>query len=191
MAEFFDELDDAHRAMIAAQPVFFVATAAEGARINLSPKGYDCFRVLGPKRVAYLDLGGSGNETNAHLLADGRITLMFCNFQQPALILRIYGRGEPVVPWDRGWAELAPHFTMLPGTRQIFDIAIESVQTSCGWGVPLMTLQRERPSLLKHHAKADPVEWAGKYRTRRTSIDGLPARTTDRYIASDPGTIPD
>jgi hypothetical protein len=191
MAEFFDELNDAHRAMIAAQPVFFVATAAADARINLSPKGYDCFRVLGPKRVAYLDLGGSGNETNAHLLADGRITLMFCNFRQPAQILRIYGRGRPVVPWDREWDELAAHFNLLPGTRQIFDIAVESVQTSCGWGVPLMTLERERPSLLKHHARADPGEWAGKYRRRRTSIDGLPAKTTDRYIAGAPGTIPD
>jgi hypothetical protein len=191
MADFFDTLSEDHVAMIARQPLFFVATAAEGARINLSPKGYNCLRVLSPRRVAYLDLGGSGNETNAHLLADGRITLMFCNFQQPALILRIYGRGEPVVPWDRAWEELVPHFTMLPGTRQIFDIAVESVQTSCGWGVPVMTLERERPSLLKHHANADPVEWAGRYRTRRTSIDGLPARTTDRYIAGDPGTIPD
>ena len=191
MAEFFDELDDAHRAMIAAQPVFFVATAAEGARINLSPKGYDCFRVLGPRRVAYLDLGGSGNETNAHLLADGRITLMFCNFRQPAQILRIYGTGRPVVPWDREWEELAAHFTLLPGTRQVFDIAVESVQTSCGYGVPLMTLERERPTLLKHHARADPGEWAGKYKRRRTSIDGLPAKTTDRYIAGAPGTIPD
>jgi hypothetical protein len=191
MADFFDALSEDHVAMIARQPVFFVATAAEGARINLSPKGYDCFRVLSPGRVAYLDLGGSGNETNAHLLADGRITLMFCNFEQPALILRIYGRGEPVVPWDRGWEELAPHFTLLPGTRQIFDIAVESVQTSCGYGVPLMSLERERPTLLKHHARADPGVWAGKYRTRRTSIDGLPARATDRYIAGDPGTIPD
>ena len=191
MAEFFDELNDAHRAMIAAQPVFFVATAAADARINLSPKGYDCFRVLGPKRVAYLDLGGSGNETNAHLLADGRITLMFCNFRQPALILRIYGRGSPVVPWDREWDELAAHFALLPGTRQIFDIAVGNVQTSCGYGVPLMTLDRERPTLLKHHAKADPGEWAGKHKRRRTSIDGLPAKTTDRYIAGAPGTIPD
>ena len=191
MAEFFDELNDAHRAMIAAQPVFFVATAAADARINLSPKGYDCFRVLGPKRVAYLDLGGSGNETNAHLLADGRITLMFCNFRQPALILRIYGRGSPVVPWDREWDELAAHFVLLPGTRQIFDIAVGNVQTSCGYGVPLMTLDRERPTLLKHHAKADPGEWAGKHKRRRTSIDGLPAKTTDRYIAGAPGTIPD
>jgi len=191
MADFFDALGEDHVAMIARQPVFFVATAAEGARINLSPKGYDCFRVLSPRRVAYLDVGGSGNETNAHLLADGRITLMFCNFQQPALILRIYGRGEPVVPWDRGWEDLAPHFTLLPGTRQIFDIAVESVQTSCGWGVPLMSLEKERATLLKYHAKADPVEWAGKFRTRRTSIDGLSARPTDRYIAGDPGTIPD
>jgi hypothetical protein len=191
VADFFDSLNDDHLAMIARQPVFFVATAAEGARINLSPKGYDCFRVLSPTRVAWLDLGGSGNETNAHLLADGRITMMFCNFQQPALVLRIYGRGKPVVPWDRGWEELAPHFKMLPGTRQIFDVAVESVQTSCGYGVPLMTLERERPTLLKHHARADPAEWAGKYRTRRTSIDGLPARTTDRYIAGEPGTIPE
>jgi hypothetical protein len=147
--------------------------------------------VLSPSRVAWLDLGGSGNETNAHLLADGRITMMFCNFRQPAQILRIYGHGEPVVPWDRGWEELATHFTMLPGTRQIFDIAVENVQTSCGYGVPLMTLERERPTLLKHHARADPGEWAGKYRARRTSIDGLPAKATDRYIAGDPGTIPE
>ena len=191
MAEFFEELTDSHAAMIARQPVFFVATAAEGARINLSPKGYDAFRILSPRRVAYLDLGGSGNETNAHLLADGRITLMFCNFQQPALILRIYGKGRPVVPWDRDWDELAQHFTLLPGTRQIFDIDVESVQTSCGWGVPLMTLEKERATLVKYHAKADPAEWAGKYKTRRTSIDGLPARPTDRYIPGDPGAIPD
>ncbi|MEO6388278.1 MAG: pyridoxamine 5'-phosphate oxidase family protein [Croceibacterium sp.] len=191
MADFFDALTEKHRAMIAAQPVFFVATASEGARINLSPKGYDCLRVLSSTRVAYLDLGGSGNETNAHLIADGRITLMFCNFQQPALILRIYGRGDPVVPWERGWDELSAHFTLLPGTRQIFDIAVESVQTSCGWGVPVMALEHERTSLLKHHANADPQEWAGKFRTRRTSIDGLPARPTDRYIAGDPGTIPE
>lgn len=191
MADFFEELTERHVAMIGAQPVFFVATAAAGARINLSPKGYDSFRVLSPKRVAYLDLGGSGNETNAHLLADGRVTLMFCNFQQPALILRIYGRGEPVVPWDRGWDELAGHFTLLPGTRQIFNIAVESVQTSCGWGVPFMAFEKERNSLLKHHAQADPNEWAGKYRTRRESIDGLPARPTDRYIAGEPGTIPE
>lgn len=186
MADFFDALADEHIAMIAQAPVFFVATAAADARINLSPKGYDSFRVLSPTRVAYLDLGGSGNETNAHLLADGRITVMVCNFRQPALILRIYGRGQPVLPWERGWDALAAHFTLLPGTRQIFDIAVDSVQTSCGWGVPVMALEHERQTLVKYHAKADPREWAGKHKRARTSIDGLPARTTDRYIAGEP-----
>lgn len=185
MAEFFTQIEPAHEKMIAAQSMFFVATAAQDARINLSPKGYDAFRVLSPSRVAYLDLGGSANETNAHLLADGRITLMFCNFQNPALILRIYGTGEPVLPWERNWDALAENFTLLPGTRQIFDIKVESVQTSCGWGVPVMDLKAERQSLVKHHAQADPLEWAGKHKRRRESIDGLPARTTDRYISGE------
>ncbi|WP_338242266.1 pyridoxamine 5'-phosphate oxidase family protein [Aurantiacibacter hainanensis] len=183
MADFFDSLNAKHIAMIEAQPVFFVATAAADARINLSPKGYDAFRVLSPTRAGYLDLGGSGNETNAHLLADGRITLMFCNFQQPALILRIYGRGKPVLPWEAGWDEIAQHFTLLPGTRQIFDIEVESVQTSCGWGVPFMQFEKERNTLIKAHSNADPQEWAGKVKRRRESIDGLPTRPTDRYIA--------
>src|ERR1700682_6226048 len=149
MSEFTEHLTDDHVAMILRQSVYFTATAASEGRINLSPKGLDSFRVLSPARVAYLDLAGSGNETNAHLLADGRITVMMCNFQQPALILRIYGRGRPVLPADRDWAELAAHFTLLPGTRQIFDIAVESVQTSCGWGVPVMTLEAERTTLVK------------------------------------------
>ena len=186
MAEFTDTLSPDHIAMIEAQPVFFVATAAEGARINLSPKGLaETFRVLGPDRVAYLDLGGSGNETNAHLIADGRVTVMFCNFRQPANILRIYGRGKPVLPWESGWEELASNFHLLPGTRQIFDIAVESVQTSCGWGVPLMEFDQQRATLVKYHAQADPAEWAGKHKRRRESIDGLPTRQTDRYIAGD------
>ncbi len=184
--DFFDELNFKHIEMIESQPVFFVATAAADARINLSPKGLqDTFRVISPTRIAYLDLGGSGNETNAHLLADGRITVMFCNFQQPALILRIYGTGKPVLPWESGWDEVAQHFTMLPGTRQIFDITVEGVQTSCGWGVPIMQTERERRTLIKAHSNADPQEWAGKYESRSTSIDGLPTRTTDRYIAGE------
>jgi Pyridoxamine 5'-phosphate oxidase len=184
MAEFTDTLTEDHAATIARQSVFFVATAASEGRINLSPKGLaDTFRVLSPSRVAWLDLGGSGNETNAHLLADGRVTVMMCNFEQPAQILRIYGRGKPVLPADAGWDELAVHFRLLPGTRQIFDIAVESVQTSCGWGVPLMHRERHRDTLVKYHAGQDPAEWAAKYGARTRSIDGLPARPTDRYIA--------
>lgn len=187
MAEFFEALGEKHVAMIAAQPVFFVATAAAEGRINLSPKGYDAFRVLSPTRVAWLDLGGSGNETHAHMAADGRVTVMFCNFQQPALILRIYGRGRAVLPQDDDWAGLAAHFTLMPGTRQIFDVALESVQTSCGWGVPFMTLEGERETLRKAHRQADPAAWTAKMAGRTRSIDGLPTRATDRYIRGDEG----
>ncbi len=184
--DFTDHITPDHEAMIARQAVYFVATAASEGRINLSPKGLaDSFKVLGPNRVAYLDLGGSGNETHAHLAADGRITIMMCNFEQPALILRIYGRGRPVLPQDDDWAELAAHFTLLPGTRQIFDIMVESVQTSCGWGVPVMTLDKERETLVKYHAQSDPAKWEAKVAGRTRSIDGLPTRATDRYIAGE------
>jgi hypothetical protein len=192
--EFTDTLTADHRAFIAKQPMFFTATAAAEGRINLSPKGYDAFRILADDRVAYLDLGGSGNETHAHLAADqpdqGRITIMFCAFDRTALILRIYGRGRPVLPQDADWAALAEHFTLLPGTRQIFDIAVDSVQTSCGWGVPMMALERERPTLKKAHAQSDPEKWAAKMATRTRSIDGLPTRATDRFIAGDASAMP-
>lgn len=185
MSEFSDTLSDKHVAFVSRQPVFFVATAADDARINLSPKGYDAFRVLAADRVAYLDLGGSGNETHAHLAADGRITVMFCNFQQPALILRLYGRGRAVLPQDPDWDDLAAHFTLMPGTRQIFDIAVESVQSSCGWGVPFMTLEGERETLKKAHRQSDPAQWEAKMAKRTRSIDGLPTRATDRYIGGE------
>jgi hypothetical protein len=182
MADFSDHLTDDHIAFVGKQPVFFVATAADGARINLSPKGYDAFRVLSPRRVAYLDLAGSGNETHAHLAADGRICIMFCAFDRPARILRIYGRGRAVLPQDADWSAISVPFEIFPGTRQIFDIAVDSVQTSCGWGVPEMTLTAERPTLKKAHAQADPDAWVAKVAGRTRSIDGLPARATDRFL---------
>ena len=186
MAEFTDTLNDKHIAFIEKQPVYFTATAAADARINLSPKGYaDSFRVLSNTQVAYLDLGGSGNETHAHLAADGRITIMFCAFDRSALILRIYGRGRAVLPQDAEWDALAAHFTLIPGTRQIFVIDVESVQTSCGWGVPMMELQHERDTLQKYHRQADRTLWVEKFQSRTKSIDGLPTRPTDRFIAGD------
>jgi hypothetical protein len=180
MSEFFDALTDDHRAFIARQPVFFVATSAAGARINLSPKGMDSFRVFSATEVGYLDVGGSGNETHAHLAADGRITIMFCAFENPALILRLYGRGEAILPQDPRWPEYASHFNALPGTRQIFRIDVESVQTSCGWGVPHMTFQRERETLSKYHAQQDQVARLEKISTRTRSIDGLPVTPPSR-----------
>lgn len=186
MADFTDTLTDKHIAFIERQPVYFTATAASEGRINLSPKGYaDSFRVLSDRQVAYLDLGGSGNETHAHLAADGRITIMFCAFDRSALILRLYGRGRPVLPQDAEWDALAANFTLLPGTRQIFVIDVESVQTSCGWGVPMMELSQERETLQKYHRQADPDLWVEKFRERTKSIDGLPTRATDRYFAGE------
>ena len=182
MAEFFEALNDKHLEMIGKQPLFFTATAAAGGRINLSPKGYDAFRVLSPTQVTYLDLAGSGNETHAHLSVDGRITLMFCNFDQPALILRIYGRGAAVLPQDNNWDKMASHFDVFPGTRQIFVIDVESVQTSCGWGIPFMALDRERETLKKAHAGMPEAGWMAIATSRNTSIDGIPVRTTDRYF---------
>ncbi len=181
MSDFTDSITDEHCAIIGRQPVFFTATAAADGRINLSPKGYDAFRVLSPTRVAWLDLGGSGNETQAHLTADGRITIMFCEFDRPAIILRLYGTGRSVLGGDEDWSELSAHFTLLPGTRQIFDVMVDSVQTSCGWGVPQMTLERERPTLLKWAAN-DPEGWELEMAERTTSIDGLPVRPPARYV---------
>ena len=180
--EFTDTLTEKHVEMIGKQPVFFTATAAADGRVNLSPKGYDVFRVLAPDRVGYLDLGGSGNETHAHLSVDGRITIMFCNFEQPALILRIYGQGRAVLPQDAEWEKLAAHFTVLPGTRQIFAIGVESVQTSCGWGVPFMSLERERDTLKKAHGQMEPDAWLARAKGRNISIDGIPTRPTNRYF---------
>jgi hypothetical protein len=174
--EFCDHITEKQAAFIAKQPVFFVATAAEGTRINLSPKGMDTFRVIGSNRVIWLDYGGSGNETNAHLLADGRITVMFCAFDRPALIYRLYGRAVPVLPQDAGWDALAAHFTIERGVRQIFDMTVDSTQESCGWAVPEMALKAERETLRKYHAQEEPAERLQKYHDRNRSIDGLPVR---------------
>jgi hypothetical protein len=107
---------------------------------------------------------------------------MFCNFDRPALILRIYGKGRAVLPQDTDWAALAAHFTLIPGTRQIFVIDVESVQGSCGWGVPFMTLERERETLKKAHATMEPEAWLARANQRTHSIDGIPTRVTDRYF---------
>jgi hypothetical protein len=176
MGKVLDSICDELRAFIEAQRVFFVATAPlDGGHVNLSPKGMDTFRVLGPDRVAYLDLTGSGNETAAHLLQNGRITLMFCAFDGKPVILRLYGRGSVVGPASPGWAELSPLFPALPGVRQIVVADISRVQTSCGFGVPLMTFAGERDALVKWaHAKGEAGLRAYQAQKNRRSIDGLP-----------------
>jgi hypothetical protein len=136
----------------------------------------DSFQVLSPNKVGYLDVGGSGNETQAHLSADGRITIMLCAFDRPALIMRLYGKGRAVLPQDPDWEALVTHFTILPGTRQIFEIEVDSVQESCGWGVPYMSFDRERETLSKAHRQMSDEDRLTKYAGRTKSIDGLPAR---------------
>lgn len=178
MAKVFDSITDDLQQFIAAQQLFFVATAplAANGHVNLSPKGLDSFRVLSPNQVAYLDVTGSGNETSAHLQENGRITFMFCAFQEPPLILRLYGKGQTILPGAPEWAELSALFSLLPGTRQIIVAMIDRVQTSCGMGVPLYESIGQRDSLIKW-ANKKGVEGLHDYQQQKNSvsIDGLPA----------------
>jgi hypothetical protein len=176
VAKQFPSIEPAHRAFIERQRVFFVGSAAPGARVNLSPKGLDALRVLGPERVAYLDLTGSGNETAAHLRADGRLTIMFCAFEGPPLILRLYGRGRAHRRGSAGYAGLLPAFGGEEplGARQIVALEVDLVQTSCGYGVPLFAYRGERPSL-DRWAEAKGEAGLEEYRRENNarSIDGL------------------
>jgi len=139
MGKFHNSIQEQHAAFIQKQKMFFVATAPlkSDGHVNLSPKGLDSFRILSPTRVAYMDIVGSGNETSAHILENGRITFMFCAFEDAPNILRLYGKGRTVLPDDVLWAELSAHFTLQPATRQIIVADIHKVQTSCGFSVPL------------------------------------------------------
>ena len=175
MGKFHPELDDPLRDFIARQQLFFVASAPRDGRVNVSPKGLDTLRIIGARRVAYLDHTGSANETAAHLLENGRMTLMFCSFAGDALILRLYGRGRAVAPRDAEWASLAPLFPAMPGARQIVVLDIESLQTSCGEGVPLYDYRGQRDGLARWAEKkgADGLR-AYRMEKNRVSIDGLP-----------------
>ncbi len=175
MARFYPELDDNLKAFIARQHVFFVASAAPDGRINLSPKGLDSLRVLDGRRVAWLDLTGSGNETAAHLLADGRVTLMFCAFEGDHLILRLYGQGRSIKPDRSEWPALARQFPAFPGIRQLFLLEIDSLQTSCGAGVPLYEYRGEREALLRWvEKKGEQGVRDYQHEKNQVSIDGLP-----------------
>ena len=176
MAERFASISDDLAQWWTEQPMFFVATAPrDSGHVNLSPKGLDTLRILGPTRAAYLDLTGSGVETIAHLRENGRITLMACAFDGAPRISRIYGIGTVHEVGTEEFAELAPHFPDLPGRRSIIDVAVDRVSTSCGYAVPLMDLVGDRDRLLDWaHAKGDDglVEyWSSK---NASSIDGIP-----------------
>ena len=180
MGGFFESLDGDLQSFIADQHVFFTATAPAEGRINLSPKGMDTLRCIDEKTVAYLDVTGSGNETSAHIHENGRMTMMLCSFSNKPMILRLYGRGRVVSKYDEEWNDLIPLFDPKPGTRQIIVLHIESVQTSCGYAVPVMDLKYARHTLEKW-ARNTGEEALAEYRVKNnvTSIDGLPVPLTD------------
>ena len=151
MGQKFTELNKLHIQFIEQQQMFFVATAASQGRVNLSPKGLDSFRIYSPNQVAWLSVTGSGNETAAHLLENPRMTIMFCAFVGKPVILRLYGEAKAYYPRDKQWQTYAQHFEILSGTRQIFVMNVDLVQTSCGMAVPLFECTGQRTEL---------VEWA-------------------------------
>jgi Pyridoxamine 5'-phosphate oxidase len=185
MSKFYTELTDELIDFIGRQKIFFTATAPEQGRINLSPKGMDTFRCLSRHHVAYLDLTGSGNETAAHLRESGRMTVMLCSFEEDPLILRLYGKGEVIDPRHSLWAELNGEFPPIPGQRQIIMMAIESLQTSCGYAVPTGELA-ERPKLAKWAATKGQVGLEKYWQQKnRHSIDGLDTGMTARLKKKD------
>jgi hypothetical protein len=150
MADFFDALNEKHIRFIEAQPMFFTASACATGRINLSPKGMDgSFKIFSEKLCGYVDITGSGNETAAHIKNDGRITVMFNSYTRNALILRIYGQGRVLRPQHPDYDKYIGHFPEYKGTRQIILIDIESIQTSCGYGVPTMEVIEQKDTLTK------------------------------------------
>jgi hypothetical protein len=177
MGTAFASIAPDHRAFIEVQHVFFVASAPlePDGHVNLSPKGMDTFRVVSPNRIAYLDLTGSGNETAAHLVQNGRVTVMFCAFDGKPTILRLFGRGRVVRPGAAEWDELSKLFPALPGARQVIVVDVTRVQTSCGFGVPVMRFEAERDTLVRW-AESKGEEGLRQYREKknRASIDGLP-----------------
>ena len=147
MADRFSELGPKHIEFIEKQHLYFVATAGAEGSVNLSPKGMDSLRVLNNQRVVWLNLTGSGNETAAHIAESSRMTLMFCSFDKQPLILRLYGQAKTIHARDDVWRELVQHFPSYTGARQVFDLDIELVQTSCGFAVPYYDLVGERETL--------------------------------------------
>ncbi len=169
----FDSIKDHHKRFIAAQKMFFVATAGDSGRVNLSPKGMDSFKVLGPNRVIWLNVTGSGNETAAHILEQNRMTIMFCAFEGKPVILRLYGSTSIYHPGDEAWDEHIALFPPLPAARQLFDVQLDLVQTSCGMAVPFYDFKAQREDLNKWAEKKNPDEIHAYWRKKNTkSIDG-------------------
>ena len=177
MSKFYTELEEKLRNFIADQKIFFVGTAGQEGRVNVSPKGMDSLRVLNDNQLMWLNLTGSGNETAAHVLEHPRMTLMFCSFEGKPLILRVYGKARAIHPRDEEWADRSSLFPDYPGMRQIFLLDIDSIQTSCGFAVPNYQYLEDRNDLIDWTDKTGD-EGVKKYWTKNNqiSIDGKPTK---------------
>lgn len=176
MGRVYDEIGEPLQRFIRMQPMFFVATAPDRGRINLSPKGMDSLRVIDPKTIAYIDLVGSGAETIAHLRDNGRITIMWCSFGSKPRILRAYGRGAHLLPQHPEFDGLVSLFPEFRAVRSIIRVHVENMADSCGFGVPEMELSGQRTQLIEWAAgKSHEHLEAYKAEKNAVSIDGLPA----------------
>lgn len=172
----YDQLDERIIKFIEKQKMFFVASAplSGDGHVNISPKGYDAFKVIDDTTVAWLDLGGSGIETQAHVQENGRITIMFCAFEGPANILRLFGTGEVVNPHHKDWDEMLSMFPDFERARGVFRVKLNRIQDSCGWGVPFMEFKGERDQLSRYVDNKSTEEWVeSRYEKNGESIDGL------------------
>jgi hypothetical protein len=173
MAKQFPELSAQHIDFIQLQHLYFVGTAGSEGMVNVSPKGMDSFRVIDNNKVVWLNLTGSGNETAAHVLENGRMTIMFCSFDKKPLVLRLYGQAATVHPRDEQWDKLSTLFPEYVGARQIFELDISMVQTSCGYAVPYYQMTGERDMLVKSANKKGPEKIKEYWEERnQLSIDG-------------------
>ena len=174
MGQQYSEISAKNIEFIEQQKIFFVGTATNDSRVNISPKGMDSFKVINANRVVWLNVTGSGNETSAHIQQNSRMTIMFLAFDGSPNILRLYGHAKVIHKNDAEWPELAKNFDLLPGARQIFDMTVDLVQNSCGMSVPLYTYDGDREQL-KNWAIKQGDDGIKKYweKKNQKSIDGL------------------
>jgi hypothetical protein len=175
MATRFEKFEDHHKDFVDEQKLFFVATAAPGGRVNIAPKGMDTLRIIGPNRIIWLSLTGAENETAAHLFESPRMTIMWCSFTTKPMILRAYGNASIIHPRDKLWESMTDLFSAIPGARQIYDVNINFVLKSCGFGVPLYDYVGDRDTLSRW-AESKGDEGLTKHWAERNyqSIDGKP-----------------
>ena len=181
MGKRYAEISDNLKEFIARQKLFFVGTATDDSRVNISPKGMDSLRVLDSNRVIWLNVTGSGNETAAHLQTHPRMTIMFAAFEGAPMILRLYGNARAIHHGDAEWNELYNHFSVTPGARQIFDLQVDLVQTSCGMAVPFFDYVDEREQL-KNWAINKGEEGIKEYwkEKNQLSLDGKPTGIAEK-----------